>query len=129
GQFPITVTGSTTFQYTMTMGIPSGKATGTPGYFVFDKFQPETNTYRPLNTLVNSFEGGLFVATAESWYQQNGLAVGDAVRISRASRPQYNGNFTVIAVIPVVPGTSNEKFKYVLPADPVGDATYGYFGR
>jgi hypothetical protein len=35
----------------------------------------------------------------------------------------------VIAVIAAVPGTSNEKFKYVLPADPVGNSTSGYFGR
>lgn len=55
--------------------------------------------------------------------------MGDAVIISRVSRSQYNGYFTIIATIAAVPGTSNEKFKYVLPANPVENSTSGYFGR
>ena len=128
GTFNITTTGSTTFQYTMT-GTPTGKATGTPGFFVYDPDHPETNTYHPLNSLSFAAENGAFVATVESWYEQHGLSVGDAVIISRASRSQYNGYFTVTAVIAAVPGTSNEKFKYVLPADPIANSTSGYFGR
>jgi hypothetical protein len=128
GAFNITSTGSTTFQYTM-MGTPSGKATGNPGYFVYVINIPATNTYHPLNSLTFAVENGDFVATVESWYEHHGLSVGDAVIVSRASRPEYNGYFTVTAVVAAVPGTSNEKFKYVLPADPVANSTSGYFGR
>ncbi|HEY9171492.1 MAG TPA: hypothetical protein VI136_04325 [Verrucomicrobiae bacterium] len=69
---------------------------------------------RTLLSLTYAFENGVYVATAETAYQNHGLAVGDGVRVAEADRPEYNGYFTVTAVIP--PGSGNAKFRYVLPS-------------
>jgi hypothetical protein len=129
GSFAITVTGATTFQYTMPMGTPGGPALGYPGYFVYVELNRQTNTYHPLKSLTFALENGVYVATVESYYQEHGLAVGDAVIMSRASVSQYNGYFPIIEVIASVLGISNAKFKYLLPSNPTANSTTGYFGR
>lgn len=79
-----------------------------------------------LNSLTYGLENGVYVATAETTFPEHGLILGDGVNINGASRPEYNGYFTVSG-IPPDPG--NAKFKYLLPGDPGGDSTSGYFGR
>ena len=119
GQFPITaVPDSTHFNYGPMGGSPSGAATGSPGYATVDQ-------QRLLASLTSSLQSGAFVATAQisTSYTSHGFAIGDAVKISKASRTQYNGYFTITAI------PDATRFQYTLPSDPVGASISGYYGR
>jgi hypothetical protein len=117
----VTAVTALTFKYAPSPA-PTNNPSGSPGYATQDQ-------RRLLNSLTSALESGEFVATAESSYLQHGLAIGDAVLINKASRPQYNGYFSITGIVAAIPGTNNEKFKYKLPSNPGGSSTSGYFGR
>src|SRR5207302_5272975 len=130
--FTITAVTLTTFQYPRPGGWPSGPATGSPGYATSDQ-------QRLLVSLSYALESGVYVATAQMWspqpYYRHGLAVGDAVFISKATGQldqAHNNFFNGYHTITAVPDAKT--FKYALidnpnPPNPSGTSPSGYFGR
>jgi len=111
-------------------GAPSGAATGSPGYATEDR-------QRLLASLTYALENGVYVATAQvsTAYSSHGFAVGDAVKISKATGQldqAHNNLFNGYHSITAVPSATT--FKYALadnpnPPNQSGSSPSGYYGR
>jgi hypothetical protein len=133
GSFQITAVTPTTFQYQMP-GSPGGPAQGGPGYATADA---DTFRQRLLQSLTYELENGVYVATARisDVYSGHGFAVGDAVKVSKAtSQPDqaHNDLFNGYHEITAVPDPKT--FQYELAGNPdprgqSGSSPSGYYGR
>lgn len=102
GTFSITVTGSDTFDYTIS-GTPSTPATGTI-----------TASFTSLISITSLNRGGTIV-TAETSAPHN-QATGVSVTIGGADQTEYNGPFIITV-------TTTTRFTYVIASEPLTPAT------
>jgi len=114
--------------------------TGTHGIFNVQNIgtTADEKTYRQrlLASLTYALESGVYVATAQisTAYSAHGFAVGDAVKISKATGQIHNEYFNDYHTITAVP--AQRTFKFNLPGNPnpgsgsnSGSSPSGYYGR